>query len=75
MSTADVPATQPPLLRRLVGFNLLSAIVLAAIGYYVGWWLGHRIHGTSLDFVGDTQQNDIALFFAYVLGRTTVDGS
>jgi cytochrome c oxidase subunit 1 len=68
MSTADVPATQPPLLRRLVGFNLLSAIVLAAIGYYVGWWLGHRIHGTSLDFVGDTQQNDIALFFAYVLG-------
>ena len=68
MSVAEVPAQRPPLLRRLVGFNLLSAVVLAAVGYYVGWWIGHQIHAPSLDYIGDTSQNDIALFFAYVLG-------
>ncbi len=55
-------------LRRLVGFNLLAAVVLAAAGYYLGWWLGHQISGKSLDYVGDTGQNDIALFLAYLLG-------
>jgi cytochrome c oxidase subunit 1 len=68
MSVAEMPVERPPLLRRLVGFNLLSGVVLAAVGYYVGWWIGHRIHAPSLDYIGDTSQNDIALFFAYVLG-------
>ena len=55
-------------LRRLVGFNLLSAVVLGAVGYYVGWWLGHQINAPSIDYFGDTSQNDVALFLAYVLG-------
>jgi cytochrome c oxidase subunit I len=67
MSSVDVPVVQPPLLRRLIGFNLLTAVVLAAVGYYVGWWLGHQVSGKSLDYFGDTGQNDIALFFAYIL--------
>jgi cytochrome c oxidase subunit 1 len=68
MSTVGVPAGQPSLLRRLVGFNLLTALVFAAVGYYLGWWLGHQIHGKSLDYFGDTGQNDVALFLAYTLG-------
>ena len=49
----------------LVGFNLLSAIVLAFIGYAVGEWIGGRI-GTHVDFVAATDQNDIALLLGYV---------
>ena len=68
MSTAEVTAARPPLPRRLIGFNLLSAVVLAAVGYYVGWWLGHQVNAPSLDYRGDTGQNDVALFLAYILG-------
>ncbi len=54
--------------RRLFGFNLLTAIVLAVVGFYVGWWLGHQITGPSIEYFGDTDQNDIALFLAYLVG-------
>ncbi|HEY6961469.1 MAG TPA: cbb3-type cytochrome c oxidase subunit I [Gaiellaceae bacterium] len=55
-------------LRRLVGFNLLTAIVLGIVGFYVGWILGHQISAPSLDYFSDTGQNDIALFIAYLVG-------
>ncbi|HXK14771.1 MAG TPA: cbb3-type cytochrome c oxidase subunit I [Gaiellaceae bacterium] len=54
-------------LRRLLGYNLLTAIVLGVVGFYVGWWLGHQIKGKSLAYFDDTGQNDIALFLAYLL--------
>ena len=53
--------------RRLLGYNLLSAVVLGIVGYYVGWWLGHQITGPSLEYFSDTGQPDIALFLAYIL--------
>jgi cytochrome c oxidase subunit 1 len=53
--------------RRLLGYNLLSAVVLGVVGYYVGWWLGHQITGPSLAYFSDTGQPDIALFLAYIL--------
>jgi cytochrome c oxidase subunit 1 len=55
-------------LRRLVGFNLLTAIVLGVVGYFVGWELGHIPSGKSLDYISSTGQNDIALFCGYFLG-------
>ncbi|HEV8462657.1 MAG TPA: cbb3-type cytochrome c oxidase subunit I [Gaiellaceae bacterium] len=55
-------------LRRLFGFNLLSAIVLGIVGFYVGWWLGHQVTGASLAYFDDTGQNDIGLFVAYFVG-------
>ncbi len=55
-----------PAWRRLIGFNLLSGIVLGIVGFYVGWWLGHQIHADSLDFFADTNQNDVALMLGYV---------
>ena len=59
MSADPIPANRP-LARRLLGFNLLSAVVLAAAGYYLGWWLGHQINATSLNYFSDTGQNDVA---------------
>ncbi|HET7743977.1 MAG TPA: cbb3-type cytochrome c oxidase subunit I [Gaiellaceae bacterium] len=67
MNAVAVHTSRSPV-RRLLGFNLLSAVVLGAVGYYVGWWLGHQIHATSLDYFGDTSQNDVALFLAYFVG-------
>jgi cytochrome c oxidase subunit 1 len=55
-------------LRRLIGFNLLSGIILGIVGFYVGWWLGRQITAKSIDYFGDTGQNDIALFIAYFVG-------
>jgi cytochrome c oxidase subunit I len=59
-------ATAAPLWRRLIGFNLLSGIVLLIVGFYFGWWFGHQIHAESLDFIDDTNQNDVALMFGYL---------
>jgi cytochrome c oxidase subunit I len=54
--------------RRLFGFNLLSALVLGVVGFYAGWQLGHQITGKSIAYFSDTHQNDIALFIAYLVG-------
>jgi cytochrome c oxidase subunit 1 len=54
-------------LRRLLGYNLLTAVVLGIVGFYLGWWLGHQINGPSLAYFSDTGQNDIALFLAYII--------
>jgi len=55
-----------PLWRRLIGFNLLGGIVLGIVGFYFGWWLGHQIKADSLDYFGDTNQNDVALMLGYL---------
>jgi cytochrome c oxidase subunit I len=57
-----------PLWRRLLGFNLLSGLVLGVAGYYVGYILGHRIHGASIEYYSDTEQNDVAIFLGYAVG-------
>jgi cytochrome c oxidase subunit 1 len=54
-------------LRRLLGYNLLTAVVLGIVGFYLGWWLGHLVKAPSLDYFSDTGQPDIALFLAYLL--------
>jgi len=55
-------------LRRLIGFNLLTAVVLGIVGFYVGWWLGHLVKASSIAYFDDTGQNDISLFVAYFVG-------
>jgi cytochrome c oxidase subunit I len=54
--------------RKLIGFNLLTAVLLGIGGYYLGWWLGHQVTGPSIDYFADTDQNDIALFMGYAFG-------
>jgi cytochrome c oxidase subunit 1 len=55
-----------PAWRSLIGFNLLTGLVLGVVGFYVAWWLGHQVHATSLAYFADTNQNDVALMFGYI---------
>ncbi len=64
--------------RRLIGFNLLGGVVLAAVGFVVGWLLGTLISnlagahavdaGAANWFINQSDENDIALLLAYTLG-------
>ena len=56
------------LARRLVGFNLLTAIVLGVAGFLLGRWLGDRIDGPSLAYFADTGENDVSLVLGYLGG-------
>jgi cytochrome c oxidase subunit I len=70
-TTAAAYTPQParrPMWRRLIGFNLLSAVVLGVGGYYLGWFIGHQISGKSFEFQSATDENDVALLLAYVFG-------
>ncbi len=56
-------------LRRLIGFNLLTGVVLGIVGFYVGWWIGHFVQGPSLAYLtGGSDQADISLFVGYFTG-------
>ncbi|HEX3434578.1 MAG TPA: cbb3-type cytochrome c oxidase subunit I [Solirubrobacteraceae bacterium] len=74
MSTTISSHSQPtpvrrPLWRRLVGFNLLSAVLLGVAGYYLGWFIGHRVSTSkSFEFISATDENDVALLLAYLFG-------
>src|SRR5947207_6679418 len=59
--------------RRLVGFNLLTGIVLGIGGWYVGWFGAHAIAGvsnppSSLAWLADADYNEISVFLAYIGG-------
>ena len=55
--------------RRLIGFNLLTGIVLGVGGWYAGWFGAHAL-GTSgsLDFISATDYNELSVFMAYIGG-------
>ena len=59
---------RPPLWRRLVGFNLLTGIVLGIVGWYAGWYLAHAIHAASLDYFADIDYNELSIVLAYIFG-------
>jgi cytochrome c oxidase subunit 1 len=53
----------------LVGFNLLSGILLGIGGWFLGYFLGTRINATSVQYLSqEAGQNDIAIMFGYFLG-------
>ncbi len=73
MSTTSAAAAAPmptgrPLWRRLLGFNLLTAVILGVGGYYLGWWIGHLINGPSFEYESATDENDVALLLGYFFG-------
>jgi cytochrome c oxidase subunit I len=71
MSTTTAPPSampHKPVWRRLIGFNLLSAVVLGVGGYYLGWFIGHQINGKSFEYQSKIDENDVALLLAYFFG-------
>ena len=66
----EIPAAAGgrPWWRRLVGFNLLTAVLLGIGGWYLGWFLAHQITAPSITYFGSTDQNDISVFLGYFLG-------
>jgi cytochrome c oxidase subunit 1 len=62
-------ATPKPLWRRLIGFNLLTALLLGVGGYYLGWFIGHQVDGgKSFVYEEKTGELDAALLLAYFGG-------
>ena len=65
----SVPPARRTGWRRLIGFNMLTGIVLGVAGWFLGYYgIGIHIHGASLDFFDDTGQNDIAIMLGYLFG-------
>jgi cytochrome c oxidase subunit I len=63
---AAVP--RPPLWRQLIGFNLLTGIVLGVGGWYAGWFGAHAIAGTSIAYFSESDYNEVSVFLAYIGG-------
>ncbi len=72
MSTTTAAQSPPPearpIWRKLIGFNLLTAVILGVGGYYLGWFIGHQITGKSFEYQEKIDENDVALLLAYVFG-------
>src|SRR5581483_9953742 len=66
--TTMAATLRAPLWRRLVGFNLLTAIVLGVGGWYAGWFGARAIVGPSLDYFADVDYNELSVFLAYLGG-------
>jgi cytochrome c oxidase subunit 1 len=55
--------------RRLIGFNLLTGIVGAIVGWLIGDFIGNHIHAPSLDYyTTEAGQNDIGVLLGYLFG-------
>ncbi|MGB2952564.1 MAG: cbb3-type cytochrome c oxidase subunit I [Gaiellaceae bacterium] len=66
MSTAAVAVT-PPAWRRLVGFNVLAAILLGVGGFFLGAWIGGKI-AVGHKYLIATDQNDVRIFMGFLFG-------
>ncbi|MGH2849725.1 MAG: cytochrome c oxidase subunit I [Solirubrobacteraceae bacterium] len=70
MSAIAAPLPVPrPAWRRLIGFNMLTGIVLGIGGWFLGHFIGDNIHGANLVYYGtEAGENDIAIMLGYFLG-------
>jgi cytochrome c oxidase subunit I len=70
MTAVAIPTVKRPLWRRLLGFNLLTAVILGIVGWLIGDFLGnHVIHAYSLEYYSqEAGQNDVAILLGYLFG-------
>ena len=54
---------------QLLGFNMLTGIVLGIGGWFLGYFIGDHIHGAGVAYYStEAGQNDIAIMLGYFLG-------
>jgi cytochrome c oxidase subunit 1 len=70
MSALSVSASRPrSSWRALLDFNLLTGILLGIGGWFLGHFIGTRIHGQTLAYYStEAGENDIAIMLGYLLG-------
>ncbi len=71
MSAIAVPASaRNQGWRRLMGFNVLTGIVLGIAGWFIGYYaIGNHISGANtVYYTTEAGQNDISLFLGYLFG-------
>ena len=70
MSAIAITADRPPVWRRLIGFNLLTGIVLAgSSAASSATAIGDQIPGANIAYyVAEAGQNDIAILLGYFVG-------
>ena len=54
--------------RKLIGFNMLTGVLLGIGGWFLGHFIGGRFTGADIAYYADAGQNDIAIFLGYFLG-------
>ena len=69
MTAITMPPGRRSAWRGLLGFNVLTGIVLAAVGGLVGDLIGTTIHAESISYYSaEAGQNDISVLLAYLFG-------
>ena len=51
-----------PWWRQLIGFNLLTGIILGVAGWYIGWFGAHKIVGPSIGYFSATDYNELSVY-------------
>ncbi|MGB2874749.1 MAG: cbb3-type cytochrome c oxidase subunit I [Gaiellaceae bacterium] len=65
--TAVTGIERRPLWRGVIGFNLLTALVLGIGGFFLGTWIGGQM-AIGHNYLLKTDQNDVGLFMGYLFG-------
>jgi len=63
--SATAIAVRPPLWRRLIGFHMLTGLVLGIGGWFLGAWIGGQI-AVGKDYLQGTDQNDVGIYMGYL---------
>jgi cytochrome c oxidase subunit 1 len=67
MTEISIAAPRRPAWRSLIGFNLLTAIVLGVGGFFFGAWVGGKM-AVGHDYLIGTDQNDVGVFMGFLFG-------
>ncbi|TMK33221.1 MAG: hypothetical protein E6G64_04840, partial [Actinobacteria bacterium] len=63
--SATAIAVQPPVWRRVIGFNMLTGLALGISGWFLGGWIGGQM-AVGHDYLLGTDQNDVGIFMGYL---------
>ncbi len=60
-------AAHPPVWRRLIGFNMLTGLLLGIGGWFLGAWIGGQM-AVGHPYLQGTDQNDVGIYMGYLFG-------